>query len=204
MISAFFGGSFDPPHCGHLAVARAALASGFCTLVRWVVGARPPHKLINAQTPFPDRMEMVKLLIENEKNMEASDLELRLDPKRASYTIDALNLYEDFYGERPVLLIGADSLLSLHTWREAAKLVGNYQIVTYPRRGFEVNIEKLRQHWASGDAEKLMQGILSGKLVDAASCELRKIIASGENLPLTESVRAYIVEKELYKGEKYE
>ena len=204
MSSAFFGGSFDPPHCGHLAVARAALSSGVCELVRWVVGARPPHKLTQERTPFADRLKMVELLIEGEKGMAASDLELRMDSAKASYTIDALKLYEKVYGESPILLIGADSLLALHTWREAEKLVDNYTIVTYPRRGFEVDLEKLRRNWQNQEAEKLLRGVLPGELVDAASCELRKLIVSGGNLPLTENVKKYIVEKQLYKGEKYE
>ena len=110
MKSAFFGGSFDPPHLGHLAVARGALASGRCDLVRFVVGARPPHKAGVAQSSFADRLAMTEALIAGEKAMEVSDLEARLPAGKPTYTIEALELYRDVYGEKPILLIGADSL----------------------------------------------------------------------------------------------
>ena len=56
----FFGGSFDPPHIGHLGVARAALASGKCDEVVWFPAADPPHKQNCKRASFDDRMKIVK------------------------------------------------------------------------------------------------------------------------------------------------
>ena len=89
IITAFFGGSFDPPHAGHLAVARGALNSGACNHVLWAPAFAPPHKLNARRAPFADRMEMVKLLIKNECSMSVSDIEAQI-AKKPSYTIDIL------------------------------------------------------------------------------------------------------------------
>ena len=70
MKKVFFGGSFDPPHAGHLGVARAALASGKCDEVIWFPAATPPHKMNAERASFEDRMNMIKLLIAGEKKYE--------------------------------------------------------------------------------------------------------------------------------------
>ena len=98
---AFFGGSFDPPHLGHLAVARGALASGSCDRVLWVPAVSPPHKAGMDRAPFDKRFEMVKLLIAHEKSMDVSDVELRADIT-PSYTVDILEFYERISGTRPL------------------------------------------------------------------------------------------------------
>ena len=98
-MKAFFGGSFDPPHYGHLGIARAALASGRCSQVDWFPAAEPPHKLHASRAPFHHRMNMVKLLIENEADMTVSDFENRLAIS-PSYTIDVLAALEAECGEK--------------------------------------------------------------------------------------------------------
>jgi len=195
MRSAFFGGSFDPPHAGHLAVARGALASGKCDFIRWVVGRTPPHKLAAKRAPFADRLAMVELLIGNEQAMASSDLELEFPQGTPSYTIDALALYETRYGERPALLIGADSLLELHTWREAYRLVCEYEILTYPRPGCRMTEISLAANWGEREVEKLLAGVLPGELFDVSSTKLRKKTSEEENSAL----RDYIAAHRLYR-----
>ena len=87
-VTAFFGGSFDPPHLGHLGVAEGALRSGLCQKVVWVPAWSQPQKQGGAAAPFRHRLAMVGLLIRNHAGMAASDIEerLRLQP---SYTVDA-------------------------------------------------------------------------------------------------------------------
>ncbi len=202
MASAFFGGSFDPPHLGHLAVARGALASGKCDLVRFVVGARPPHKIGVRQSSFADRMAMTAALIAGCAGMEVSDLETRLPADRPTYTIDALALYRIVYDEAPVLLVGADSLLQLHTWRAAEKLVDEYEIATYPRPGCEVTREALQSHWSAARAEKLLAGVLPGELFAVSSSELKKLLGTKACNLETTAVREYVLSHRLYEEEK--
>ena len=152
-VTAFFGGSFDPPHYGHLAVAQGALRSGVCDHVLWVPAFAPPHKLEARRAPFADRMAMVELLIKDESNMSVSGIEAKI-AKRPSYTIDILLELEERSGIRPALLIGADSLLQLHTWHRSAELAKEWQILTYPRKSSPVSKEILQEHWDAKTAEK--------------------------------------------------
>lgn len=169
---AFFGGSFDPPHFGHLGVARAALASGKCDQVVWFPAADPPHKTNARRAPFADRMQMVQMMISGEKNMAASDYEAIAD-LHPSYTCKILERLEKDTGIRYMLLIGADSLLSLHTWFDAEKLVAETEFITYPRAGAEVTPDKLRANWDEKTAEKLMNSVIDGTFFEISSSEMK-------------------------------
>ena len=182
---AFFGGSFDPPHLGHLAVARGALASGLCDRVLWVPAVSPPHKAGMDRAPFEKRFEMVKLLIANEKSMDVSDVELRAEII-PSYTVDILDFYERTSGIHPLLLIGADSLSAFHTWKNCRFLADNYTILTYPRNGAEVTVDDLSDFWDRKTAEKLCSNIIPGDFFEISSTEVRN---SMEKNNLTEHIK---------------
>lgn len=200
----FFGGSFDPPHPGHLGVARAALHSGRCSHVVWFPGFLPPHKYSARRAPFADRMEMVKLLIAGEKDMSVSDFENRLQ-LTPSYTIDVLRRLHQETGEKYILLIGADSLLALHTWHKAPELISEFELLTYPRINAEVTLEKLCAYWDEKTAEKLLHSMIGGDFFEISSSKVRfsmekkqfqrHIIDSGI---LSAQVAEYIKEKKLY------
>ena len=201
---AFFGGSFDPPHTGHLGVATAALASGRCDEVVWVPGFLPPHKQNSRRSPFADRLAMVKLLINCRENMSVSDLENRLQLV-PSYTIDILrHLYRET-GEKYLLLIGADSLLALHTWHEAAALVKEFDFITYPRSGQEVTTKKLLRNWDAPTAEKLAATVINGDFFKISSTDVRFSMEKNtfqsniiQQDGLTDEVAVYIAAHNLY------
>ena len=209
---AFFGGSFDPPHAGHLGAARGALASGRCRAVVWVPSYAPPHKAGRRRAPFAERVRMIEMLIRGEAAMSVSRIEeeVRLDP---SYTVDVLKAWRRRYGEAPALLIGADSLLELHTWFHAADLAAGWEILTYPRRGSEVSAETLAAHWPPETVRKLLAGVLPGEFFEISSTEVRNSmvksasrcdIIEGNTTPEACDVAAYARERRLYGGETKE
>ena len=120
-VTAWFGGSFDPPHFGHLGVAKMALASGCCQRVLWCPAYLPPHKSNRERADFSVRLMQVQELISGEENMAASDIEnrLKLTP---SYTAEVLKHLEQELPGELVLLIGEDSLAQLHLWYQAQYL----------------------------------------------------------------------------------
>ena len=121
--TAFYGGSFDPPHLGHLGIAKQALASGKTARVLFVPAFDPPHKSGGKRAPFADRLAMTRLLAEGQPGIEVSDIEGRLG-LHPSYTFAVLSALEkERPGERLQLLIGGDSLLSLHEWAHASELI---------------------------------------------------------------------------------
>jgi len=201
---AFFGGSFDPPHLGHMAVAEAALRSGICGHVSWVPAYAPPHKQENAAA-FPDRLAMVEAAISGHDGMSASRIEeeLHFTP---SYTFEVLEAWEARFGDPPALLIGADSLRELHTWHRAAELVERFRIISYPRDGRPVTVAELSCRWPERTAKKLFSGMLAGDFFEISSSELKnrmeKFAAAGDIISLNEylapGVCDYIVSHGLY------
>lgn len=209
MRLAFFGGSFDPPHLGHLGVALAAAASGKTDRVLFAPAFLPPHKTGRRRAPFADRLAMVKLLIDGHEKLEACDIEgrLRLVP---SYTIDVLaRLAQERPADRLQLLIGGDSLMSLHEWRCAEELVNSYEILTYPRPGIPLDAEQLARFWSKENAEKLTAGIIPGSFFEISSTNIRKSMAKKTNMEhinnaVPEAVGEYIRRHHLYQEEKGE
>ena len=175
-ITAFFGGSFDPPHPGHLGVASGAIRSGKCDRVLWVPAYAPPHKPGRDRIPFAKRFDMVLQMIAGVPGMAVSDIEerLALDP---SYTILVMEKLEAEISTPLALLIGEDSLAQLHTWHRAKELVEKYLILTYPRSGSGVDRKYLEQFWSEKECEKLLSGILDGKFFEISSTEIRKKLA---------------------------
>lgn len=202
--TAFYGGSFDPPHSGHLGIAQSALASGRTNRVLLAPAFDPPHKPGRRRASFADRLAMVKLLIEGRPGLEACDIEnrLRLSP---SYTCDVLAaLRRERPGERIQLLIGGDSLLALHTWGRAAELVENYEILTYPRRGETPDAAALSRHWPPRTVEKLLAGLLPGEFFEISSTKIRNDVAKPDEMShinngTTQRVEEYIRQHHLYE-----
>lgn len=180
MKTAFFGGSFDPPHAGHLGVARGALASGRCDRIMWVPSFSPPHKAGREQAGFECRMDMLRLLTVDEPGNFVSDVEKRR-LKSPSYTFELMEELNARRGEEVLLLIGADSLLELHAWYRGVELAERFEVLTYPRPGAEVTREFLRRHFPGKTAEKLLSGVLEGKFFENSSTNLRSAMAKSAN-----------------------
>ncbi len=205
--TAFFGGSFDPPHLGHLAVAEAALSSRLCGHVAWVPAFAPPHKQQRGAS-FADRVRMAELTIAGRNNMSVCRIEeeLRLTP---SYTILVLEAWRERFGEIPALLIGADSLLELHSWHRAPELVARCRIISYPRNGSTVTARELARHWPDETVEKLLSGMIPGDFFEISSSELKKRMEksaeAGDIIQLkeylSESVCTYIIKNGLYAAD---
>ena len=204
--TAFFGGSFDPPHLGHLAVAAAALDAGMCARIAWVPAYAPPHKN-SRRASFADRAAMTALTIAGCGDMFLSRIEEEL-ANSPSYTFDVIDAWFRRYGSVPALLIGADSLLELHNWHRGGELAERCRILTYPRRGYPVSETALRAHWSPEMVEKLLAGLIRGDFFEISSSELKsameKFTATGDIMNvknfLAPGVADYIMSRGLYIG----
>ena len=133
MLKLFYGGTFDPVHNGHLAIARAARDELDCN-VRLMPAADPPHRA----PPGADagqRVEMLELAVADQPGLRVDRRELQRDGR--SYTIDTLReLRAEFGPATPIaLLIGADSFIGLPTWREWRALFDFAHFIVAPRPG---------------------------------------------------------------------
>jgi len=199
MRIAFFGGTFDPPHNGHLELARHILERHITDCVLFVPAYDPPHKLDREISTFDDRFAMLELLVAGESSMRVSDIERRAALK-PSYSIKILKLLEkEFPGDKLQILIGGDSLEALRTWRKAKEIVAQYEIICYPRKGYEVDRESLLKHWASKEIDILLKSVLQMPFFDISSTSVRNHITDkAVNKNIKASILKYIKNKGLY------
>ena len=185
---AIFGGTFDPIHDAHLAVAREAADAFALDRVLFVPAKNPPHKLGDIHAGFEDRMRMVELACSSDVRFEASRIEDR--PGR-SYSFDTAVLMREQSGSaaRLYFLIGADAfaeIRSWHRWQELIALV-EFIVVSRPRRAFE-----------TPDGAKVHR--LDTLELPVSSSAIRKSLERGElDVPIPTAVRDYIRDHNLYR-----
>ncbi len=126
------GGTFDPVHLGHLAIAEAARDRLGLRRVWFLPCAVPPHKDPAGVTPAEHRAAMIALAILDRPGLELCDVELRTG--RVQYTIDTLRaLRHPPWSVNPVFLLGFDSLAELPTWRLPSALLAEFDLVVVDR-----------------------------------------------------------------------
>ncbi len=190
-----FGGTFDPIHKGHLAIARFALAHGDLEMVLLVPAGKP---WLRSETPSAlaqDRLQMTKLAVAGEPGLEASDVDVAREG--ATYTVDTLRDLRERYegGTEFVLIVGVDAALSMNRWHRASELADLCSILVIGRPG---------QSWA----EDLPIGhpahaaeFSEGPMIDISATKLRAKLVTGQDVAeeLPAEVAAYIEHHELYR-----
>ena len=130
-----FGGTFDPPHIGHLLVAQTVCEAEDFDKILFIPAFQPPHK--RDITPVDERISMLKLAVEGNPNFEISDVELKR--KGVSYTIDtvkAIKTEMSLKNNEIFYLIGSDSLLEFQHWKEPEGILNECQVIVAIRPGF--------------------------------------------------------------------
>lgn len=127
-----FGGSFDPPHVGHLAVAQAALRQLQLDEVYWIPALHSPFKALDNTLGGSHRLEMVRLMTQLDPHFILDQREM--SRKGPSYTVDTL---ESIHKEEPdaelFLILGADSALGLPSWKAPQRIRQLCKVVAYHR-----------------------------------------------------------------------
>jgi nicotinate-nucleotide adenylyltransferase len=187
---AIFGGTFDPIHNAHLAVARAARTAFQLDRVLLVPAARPPHKKKGPRASYEDRYRMVELACAGEPGLEPSRLEAGEESSYSIHTIEKLRATLG-PGDRIYFLIGADAFAEIETWRrwrEAGQMV---EFIVVSRPGYRyARPEGFRVHR------------LEEVELPVSSSEIRARLARGEEPEqLPAAVLRYIQERGLYKPE---
>jgi len=132
-IGLFFG-TFDPIHNGHLKIAKYITEEKLTDEVWLVVTPENPIKLKSKISSFNHRFNMVKIATEKYRNILPSDLEINL--KKPNYTIDTLEYISNKLKDIEFsLIIGEDNYKIFDTWKDYKKILSNYKIFIYPRKG---------------------------------------------------------------------
>ena len=130
-----FGGTFDPPHIGHLLVAQTIFEAENFDKIVFIPTFKTPQK--NNITDIKDRLAMLRMGVTSNPNFEISDLEIQRGG--TSYTIDTIREYksDQNYDSRELYyLIGSDSLQTFHTWKEPREILDECQVIVALRPGF--------------------------------------------------------------------
>lgn len=128
------GGTFDPPHLGHLIVAQDVWQSLSLDRLLFVPSASPPHKRGQVRTPAELRLAMMRAATAGDPRFEVSDLELRRHGP--SYSVDTLRELRTLHpGAALFFVIGSDQLRELHTWREPEEIARLATLVVVSRGG---------------------------------------------------------------------
>jgi len=201
----FYGGSFDPPHCGHLAVAQAAAEAFALDKVLLAPTAQQPLKPQGAEAAFDDRLAMVRLLCEGQRRLEASELEApELEAPgqvpAPNYTIDTLHRLRARLqpNDEIFVVVGIDAFLELERWRDPRGLLAAAQWVVVARPEFA--LERLDAMQLSS-AERARVHVLTELQVPVSATEIRRRLQAGEDCSewLPQPVLDYIRERGLYK-----
>jgi nicotinate-nucleotide adenylyltransferase len=136
-----FGGTFNPPHIGHLIVAERIREEAKLDKVIFIPCSSPPHKQEKSylsQIASPEhRFEMVKIAIRNNPFFEVSDIEIKRGG--VSYTIDTINqLTKESQTDEFYLLIGADQFKEFHTWKEPYEIVKKAKLIVFNRPNYTI------------------------------------------------------------------
>lgn len=191
---ALFGGSFDPVHNGHLAMARRALEQTPVNEVMFIPAWMPPHKGSYEMTPFSDRLAMLSLAVEKESGFSVSDIEGRRGGY--SFTVHTLRDLSRLRGENlPYrFIMGSDTLTELESWKEPSSLAEMTVPLVYLRDGFD----PVAPAGLSIEFE-----ILEGESYPVSSTEVRRRVREGLNIEglVPAEVDRYIEEHGLYRAD---
>ena len=171
-----FGGTFDPPHMGHLILADEARYQLGIDLLLWVLTPAPPHKLNQSISPTDQRLTLVKKTIENNPNFILSTIEL--DRPGPHYVIDTIRLLkEKFPNDEIYYLMGGDSLRNLPKWNEPIDFIWSCDGLGVMRRpGDRIDLEELEEK-IPGITTKVT--FIDAPLLEISSSQIRERISQG-------------------------
>lgn len=186
-----FGGSFNPPHLGHLLIAEHMREQFELDQVWWMPAYRPPHKTEVDLASVADRLEMTRLAVEGNPAFVVSDAEVRREG--TSYTVETLRTLQADHPEHDFsLLLGGDSFRDFSSWYRPDEILKRVPLLVYRRPGTTPPLVEPAQAGRVRWAEAPLLGI--------SSTEIRARCRAGRSIRylVPETVRRYIRAHRLY------
>lgn len=200
---ALFGGTFDPIHLGHTAVAAAAAEHIGAEKIVFIPAKRSPLKDSFPEAGDGDRLAMIALAIADNKKFQLNDYELR--KPEPSYTLETVRRFQADYGGKALIywLIGADSIYELSRWYGIVELIDECNLCVMFRAGCKPpDFAKFKDVWGAARVEKLQRNVIRTPLIDISSTEIRNRLAAGRDVTdmLAHQVADYIRKHGLYRS----
>lgn len=192
------GGTFDPPHYGHLGAAQEALHQLALDRVLWVPAGAPPHKPSQPITPAHHRLSMLERALADSPHLSISAIDL--ERPGPCYTVDTLVLLRAEYGPEPEFFFieGADSLADLPTWYRPQRLLELCSLAVVRRPGVEIDLDALEEQLPGLRARI---HFVEMPLLEISSTDLRCRVRQARPISylVPAGVEAYIQEQGLYR-----
>ena len=201
MRIALFGGTFDPPHRGHIAIAKAAADAFRLDRVLFAPTALQPLKLDTAPSPFATRLALAAAACEEDSRFEVTDIDAPHPDGSPNFTVDTLaELVRRHPADELFNLVGADSFLNLPSWREPDRLLELSEWIVVSRPGYALAEADLAPLGLTS-AQRGRVHILSGVDEDISATVLRERLGQGDRcLDLLQAgVEACIRQQNLYR-----
>lgn len=193
-----YGGTFNPPHIGHIRAAEAAAEQLRLDVLLIVPAGIPPHKALPEETPSAeDRMELVRRSFGALRGVEFTDMEIKKE--NVSYTVETIGALRKRYPAADVFLVmGSDMFLTLETWKDAPRLLAGVTSAVLSRGSGEDGkiysyADKLARKFGAGSV------VIANEVVNISSTELREMLPRRRGADLiAPPAYEYIIQKRLY------
>jgi nicotinate-nucleotide adenylyltransferase len=191
------GGTFDPIHHGHLAIAEEARETLGLERVLFVPAAQPPHKPGRPVTDADDRLAMVRLAVAGNPSFAVSEVEVARGG--ASYTVETLTVLRGSGIVDPWFILSSEALAAFPSWREPSRILELCRLAVVPRAGYEPLDAAWVEAWFPGAAERV--AFLAGPLLPISGSVVRRRAAAGRSVRylVPDAVAAHIAENRLYQ-----
>lgn len=185
-IGLYFG-SFNPVHTGHLIIANHVLNETDLQRIWFIVSPQNPFKSSSTLLNEYDRLHLVRIAVENDNRLRASEIEFSL-PKPSYTTHTLAYLTEKYPSYQFTLIMGSDSYQNLPKWKNAETIIANYPIVVYRRPGFDVQ------------GERKNVTVMDAPLLEISATYIRECIQQGKSIRYLVPT---VVKEEIEKGSFY-
>ena len=168
-----FGGTFNPPHKGHLLLAETARERCGLDLVLWIPNSRSPFKTGDALAPAADRLAMIRAATAGNPAFAVSEIEILQEG--ASYAVETLRTLQAAHPDAAFrLIVGSDQLPGFSRWREPEEIVRRAPLIVFPRAGYE-------RAAAPKGFEHCVERIDASR-IDISSTDIRERIRDGRSV----------------------
>jgi nicotinate-nucleotide adenylyltransferase len=191
------GGTFNPPHLGHLVCAQEAYIQLELERVILIPARQPPHKPVNEEPGSEHRLELCRLAVEGDSRFEVSELELNRDGP--SYTVDTLSLLHSSAPDTDLyLILGGDMAAGLPDWHEPERVLSLATVAVAKRRGTpRERVEQSLARLRGGERTRFFPMPRIG----VSSTFIRQRVRAGRSIRylVPDKVAGYIAEQGLYR-----